>query len=265
MLHPMLTIATQAARSAGRLIVRFLDQLDQKDISEKSLHDYVTKADKLAEQEIIQHIRRHYPHHAILAEESGAISNPESNERFTWIIDPLDGTMNFIHGIPHFAISIALKMDNRLEVGLVYDPIKDELFTAARGKGAHFNNRRIRIQNRSKLDQALVGTGFPHTSPHLFPKYLRQFEAITPACAGVRRMGSAALDLAYVAAGRLDAYWEMGLNSWDIAAGALLVLEAGGIVSDFEGKDQYLERGEIVVGNTKMHAALLELIGPSPA
>lgn len=263
MLHPMLNIAVQAARGAGKIIVRFLDHLEANDITEKSRHNFVTQADKLAEREIIHTLRRHYPEHGILAEESGADAG--ENPRFTWIIDPLDGTTNFIRGIPHFAVSIGLLMDKRLEVAVVYDPIKDELFTAARGKGAQLNNRRIRCNNTSKLDNALLGTGFPCPTMQHLPHYLKTFEAVFPACAGVRRMGSAALDLAYVACGRLDAYWEMDLKSWDIAAGALIVLESGGMVTDLQGQEGYLESGHILASTMKLHKPLLDLLPTFPS
>ncbi|OGO94337.1 MAG: inositol monophosphatase [Coxiella sp. RIFCSPHIGHO2_12_FULL_42_15] len=255
-MHPMLNIAIQAARSAGKIIVRFLDHLETSDVNEKSRHDFVTKADQMAEKEIIEQIRRRYPSHSIIAEES----EPVHGDRFCWIIDPLDGTTNFIHGLPQFAVSIALRIDEKLTVGVVYDPIKDELFTAERGKGAQLNNRRIRVSNCLKMENALLGTGFPCRNTEKLPYYLKTFATLFPNSAGVRRMGAASLDLAYLAAGRLDAFWEMDLSIWDIAAGALLVVEAGGMVSDFQGEEKYLENGHIVAASPKLHKPLLDAL-----
>lgn len=255
-MHPMLNTAIQAARSAGKIIVRFLDHLDASDISEKSRHDFVTKADQLAEQEIIEQIRRRYPSHSIIAEESA----PIHGDRYCWMIDPLDGTTNFIHGLPQFAVSIGLCIDEKLELGVVYDPIKDELFTAERGKGAQLNHRRIRVSHCQKMENALLGTGFPCRNTEKLPFYLKTFSAVFPNTAGIRRMGAVSLDLAYLAAGRLDGFWEMDLKSWDLAAGALLVIEAGGMVSDFEGKENYLKSGHIIAGTPKLHKSLLEII-----
>lgn len=257
-MHPMLNIAIQAARNAGKIIVRFLDQLDVSDISEKSRNDFVTKVDKLAEQEIIQTIRRSYPKHSFLGEESGLHFE---DEKFCWIIDPLDGTKNYIHGLPHFAVSIALTIHQVLEVGVVYDPIRQELFTAAKGKGAHLNNRRIRVANCTKLEKALLlSTDLPFRAAEHEKTYLETFEHLFHHASGIRFNGSAALDLAYIAAGRGDASLGLNLKSWDLAAGVLLIQEAGGIVSDFEGKNNYLESGNIFTANSKLHQTLLKLI-----
>jgi myo-inositol-1(or 4)-monophosphatase len=251
-MHPMLNIAIQAARAAGKLIVQFLDHLDSTDINEKARHDFVTRADEIAEEEI-----NAYPAHSILAEETGL---RQGDEKFCWIIDPLDGTTNFIHGFPQFAVSIAVKINNKLEVAVVYDPLRQELFTACRGKGAHLNNRRIRVSTCKKLDNALIGTGFPFRKSQQLSFFLDTFKAVFPNVAGVRRAGSAALDLAYVATGRLDGFWEMCLKPWDISAGTLLIREAGGIISDFQGEDNYLESGDVVTGTPKIHKPILELI-----
>lgn len=259
-MHPMLNIAIQAARTAGRIIVRFVDRIDAIDVSEKNRNDFVTEVDCLAEQEIIETIHKMYPDHAILAEESGRIG---SNEDSIWIIDPLDGTTNFIHGFPQFAVSIAYRYRGRLEVGVIYDPLRQELYTATRGEGAQLNNRKIRVSQCKKLNASLIGTGFPYKKNHHFKSYLNTFEAIFPETAGVRRAGSAALDLAYVAAGRLDGFWEISLKEWDMAAGILLVQEAGGLVGDFHGENHYMDSGNLVAANPKIYKALLGMIEAS--
>ncbi|WP_423064002.1 inositol monophosphatase family protein [Candidiatus Paracoxiella cheracis] len=259
-MHPMLNIAIQAARNAGRIIVRFVDRLDTVDVSEKSRNEFVTQVDHLSEQEIIHTIHKSYPNHAILAEESGCI---EGNEDFMWIIDPLDGTTNFIHGFPQFAISIALKHRGKLEVGVIYDPLRQELYTATRGEGAQLNNRKIRVSQCKKFNMALIGTGFPYKGSHHFKNYVNTFEAIFPETAGVRRAGAAALDLAYVAAGRLDGFWEMSLKEWDMAAGVLLVKEAGGLVGDFHDEEHYMDSGNLIAANPKIYKILSEKIQAS--
>lgn len=259
-MHPMLNIAVQAARNAARIIVRYVDRLDAVEVSEKKRNDFVTQVDCLSEREIIDTIHKTYPAHAVLAEEAGFI---EGNEEYVWVVDPLDGTTNFIHGFPQFAISIALKHRGNLEVGVVYDPLRQELFTAARGEGAQLNNRKIRVSNCKKLSNALVGTGFPFKKSHHFKNYLNTFENIFPMTAGVRRAGAAALDLAYVAAGRLDGFWEMTLKEWDMAAGVLLVKEAGGLVGDFHNEGHYLDSGNLIAGNPKIYKALLDIVQSS--
>jgi len=256
----MLNVAIQAARSAGRIIVRFVDRLDTIDVNEKSRNEFVTQVDHLAEQEIIQTIRQKYPNHAILAEESGIT---EGDENFLWIIDPLDGTTNFIHGFPQFSVSIALQHRGKLEVGVIYDPLRQELYTATRGQGAQLNSRKIRVSQCKKLNTALIGTGFPYKKNHHFKSYIDTFEAIFPETVGVRRAGSAALDLAYVAAGRLDGFWEISLKEWDMAAGVLLVKEAGGLVGDFHGEDQFMDSGNLVAANSRIYKILLEKIQAS--
>ncbi|MBW5802941.1 inositol monophosphatase [Coxiella endosymbiont of Ornithodoros amblus] len=258
MMHPMLNIAIQAARNAARIIVRLVDRLYVLDINEKTHNDFVTQVDRLSEEEIINTIHKAYPNHAILAEEMGL---QKYKNDYTWIIDPLDGTANFIHGFPQFAISIALKYRGTLETGLVYDPLRQELFTATRGSGAQLNNRKIRVSSCQKLSHALIGTGFPFKKEkELFLAYLKTFEAVFLQTNGIRRAGAAALDLAYVAAGRLDGFWEMSLRPWDMAAGILLITEAGGLVSDFKGENNYIENGSVIAGNPRMYKSLLEII-----
>lgn len=258
MIHPMLNIATQAARSASRAILRFLDQPDKIEVSEKSINDFVTQVDKLSESIIIEEIQKSYPHHAIISEESDLINSREAE--YCWIIDPIDGTRNFIHAFPHFCISIAVMKNNVLELGLIYDPIRQELFTATRGKGAYLNSRRLRISKTEKLHQALIGTGFPFDDKEKTSTYLKTFEKIFLQCGDIRRAGSAALDLAYVAAGRLDGLWESGLSIWDIAAGALMIKEAGGFITDFQGGETYLHSGDVVAGNFKIYKELIQLL-----
>ena len=260
MMHPMLNIAIQAARQASRMILRYMDQMDKVEITEKSQNDFVTQIDQLSEEIIITEIQKAYPYHAILAEESG---HGKNDHDYCWIIDPLDGTRNFMHGYPQFCISIALTKKNVLELGLVYDPIRQELFTATRGQGAYLNSRRIRISENRKMDKALIGTGFPFRHKENIKNYLAAFENVFTQCSDIRRAGSAALDLAYVACGRLDAFWESNLHIWDVAAGSLMIKEAGGIVCDFQGGETHLERGNIVAGNPKILKELIALIQPA--
>lgn len=257
-MHPMLNIAIRAARNAGNVIVRSMDKLDQIQIANKADNDYVSEVDQRAEQEIIRVIHKAYPDHAILAEESG---NTSGND-FQWIIDPLDGTTNYLHGFPQFAVSIALQHKNRLEQAVVYDPLRQELFTASRGSGAQLNDRRIRVSPRKDLEGALLGTGFPFRQKQNLDFFLATFKELFPRTAGIRRAGSAALDLAYVAAGRLDGFWEIGLNPWDMAAGALLIQEAGGLVSDLEGGNEFMKAGNIVCANPKLFKHILQAIRP---
>lgn len=257
-MHPTLNIAVRAARSAGNVIIRNLDRLDSLAVHTKDRNDFVTEVDQQAEREIIYTLRKAFPDHGILAEESGLTEGDD----YQWIIDPLDGTTNFLHGFPQFAVSIALRHKGRLEQGVVYDPMRQELFTATRGAGAMLNDRRIRVTKRTSLEGALLGTGFPFKAQHHLEVYLDMFRTLFPHTAGIRRPGSAALDLAYVAAGRLDAFWEIGLQTWDMAAGVLLIQEAGGLSSDFSGGHNYLESGNLVSGNPKVFADILKLIRP---
>jgi len=258
-MHPMLNIAVRAARSAGNLIARNADRIDSLAIETKQRNDFVSEVDRQAEAEIIRTLLKTYPQHGILAEESGEHAG---DGRHQWIIDPLDGTTNFLHGFPQFAVSIALKYENRLEQAVIYNPISQELFTATRGGGASLNNRRIRVSKRRGLEGALIGTGFPYRDDQAkdLDNYLKVFRSFLTKTAGIRRPGSAALDLAYLAAGRIDGFWEMGLHSWDIAAGALLIREAGGIVTDLDGGDDYLESGNILAAGPKVFHAMLQEI-----
>jgi len=257
-MHPMLNIAVRAARQAGRILLRNLEHTETLRVFQKGRNDFVSEVDRQAEQAIIQELRDKYPHHAILAEESGALSGNE----YEWIIDPLDGTNNYLHGFPQFSISIALRVKGRIEHGVVYDPLREELFTASRGGGAQLNDRRLRVSTRVNLEGALLGTGFPFRDQSNLKNYLGMLEVLIKDTAGIRRAGSAALDFAYVAAGRLDGFWELGLSQWDCAAGALLILEAGGIVTDLGGGDRFLETGNVVAGGPKVHRAILDAIGP---
>lgn len=257
-MHPTLNIAIRAARAAGKIIARATDQLDRLQVSVKADNDFVTQIDQQAEQEIIYILHHAFPAHGFLAEESGA----QSGDDYTWIIDPLDGTTNFLHGFPQFAVSIALRHKGRLEQAVIYDPMRQELFTASRGQGAHLNDHRIRVSQRPSLDGALLGTGFPFKQPEFLDLYLDTFKALFPKTAGIRRPGAAALDLAYVAAGRLDGFWEIGLKPWDMAAGALIIQEAGGLVSDFGGGNDYLDSGNIIAANPKVFKAMLQKLRP---
>lgn len=257
-MHPFVNIAIKAARTASRTITRYMERLDRITINEKSRNDFVSEVDRLAEKDIIDTIRLAYPQHAIVSEESPPV---EGNE-FCWIIDPLDGTMNYLHSYPQFCVSIAVQQRDQLLAAVIYDPLRNELFSAARGEGANLNNRRLRVSPCDRLDKALLGTGFPFRNESFWPTYSKMLEALYPKISDIRRSGSAALDLAYVAAGRLDGFWEGKLAAWDIAAGALLIQEAGGFTKDFEGKDHYLESGNIVAGNTKILKAILQTIEP---
>lgn len=255
-MHPFVNIAIRAVRSAGRIILRNYGRTDALRIDEKSRNDFVTEVDRQAEQAIIHEIHSKYPSHGILAEESGL----HNGDEFQWIIDPLDGTTNYLHGVPQFAVSIGLQHRGRLEHGVIYDPLREELFTASRGDGAQMNNRRLRVSPRPSLDGALLGTGFPFRDQRFVKAYLGMFEALLADTSGIRRPGSAALDLAYVAAGRTDGFWELGLSPWDFAAGVLLIKEAGGMVTDLAGGERYFETGNLVAGGFKVHAAILNAI-----
>ena len=259
-MEPMLTIALRAGRKAAELIERAFERVDLVTIETKSRNDYVTEVDKAAEKEIIYHLRKAYPDHAIRGEESGYLQGKNSD--YEWIIDPLDGTTNFIHGVPHFSISIACKYKGQIEHAVVIDPIKREEFTASRGRGAALNGRRIRVANRRTLEGTLIGTGIPFSGYALehIGGYLACVQEIAGQTAGIRRCGSAALDLAYVAAGRFDAFWELNLNEWDIAGGVLLVKEAGGLISDFNGGADFMESGNIVCGSPKVFKPILQIV-----
>ncbi|MCP4995523.1 MAG: inositol monophosphatase [Gammaproteobacteria bacterium] len=257
-MHPMMNIAIRAARSAGNILLRYYEHVDTLTVTAKGMNDFVSEVDKAAEQAIIQTLKGSYPDHAILAEESGS----HEGNQYQWVIDPLDGTTNYLHGFPQFSISIALKHRGVLEQGVVYDPLREEMFTATRGEGALLNDRKIRVTDRKDLNGSLLGTGIPYRDQSQMDAYLGMLKALSKDSAGIRRPGSAALDFAYVAAGRLDGFWEIGLNEWDYAAGALLVKEAGGTVTDLAGGERFLEGGNVVAGGLKVHAEMLKAIRP---
>lgn len=255
-MHPLVNMAIRAARRAGSIIVRNFGRVDAADAVRKGYNDFVSEVDRQAEAAIIDTIHKAYPGHGILAEESGAHGQAE----YVWVIDPLDGTTNFLHGFPVFSVSIGVKHKGRLEHGVVYDPLRQEIFSASHGGGAQLNDRRIRISRCRSLKDALLGTGFPFRELKHLDVYMGIFRELLTKTVGIRRPGSAALDLAYVACGRLDGFWEFGLKEWDIAAGALLVREAGGFISDFSGNEDYLSSGDVVCGTDKVFPALLSII-----
>lgn len=257
-MNPITTIAVRAARQAGTVIMRSFHRLDTLAVTEKQVNDYVSDVDRNAERAIIDIIRKAYPGHAILAEESGS----QGKDDFQWVIDPLDGTTNYLHGFPQFAVSIALMYRGKLENAVIYDPVSDEMFTAERGAGAILNDRRLRVTEQKTLKGALLGTGIPFRDQRYIDAYLGMLKALIQDTAGIRRPGSAALDFAYVAAGRLDGFWELGLSVWDFAAGALLVQEAGGVVSDIRGGSGHFESGNVVVANVRLHRELVDTIAP---
>lgn len=259
-MHPMLNIAVRAARSAGNVIARSFEQLDKVEVESKGNNDLVTNIDKQAEQVIVDAIQKAYPNHSIIGEESGIVEGTDTD--YQWIIDPLDGTTNFVKGIPHFAVSIALKVKGKLDQAVVFDPIRGELFTASRGKGAQLNGFRIRVKNNKELTGAVLATGFPFKYKQHTDAYLNMFKTLFPKTADMRRAGSAALDLAYVAAGRVDGFFEIGLKPWDTAAGELIVIEAGGLVTDFVGGHNHAKSGNHVAGSTKILKEILKDIRP---
>ena len=254
----MLNIAVKAARRAGNVINRASRNLDAVAFREKAVNDFVSEVDREAEQAVIRTLHDAYPGHSILAEESGASGESE----YQWIIDPLDGTTNFIHGFPQYCVAIALRHRGIVTQAVIYDPTRNDLFTATRGRGAFLNDQRMRVSKRSQLRSSLIGTGFPFRQLEHMDAYLAILGEMMRGAAGVRRAGSAALDLAYVAAGRLDGFWEFGLSPWDMAAGALLVTEAGGLVGDLTGENRYLDTGNIVAGTPKVFVELLRAISP---
>jgi myo-inositol-1(or 4)-monophosphatase len=256
-MHPMLNIAVKAARRAAQIINRASLDLDLIQVSKKQHNDFVTEVDKASEAAIIDTLKTAYPDHAILAEESGKSDN---ESEYQWIIDPLDGTTNFIHGFPYYCVSIALAHKGVVTQAVVYDPTRNDLFTASRGRGAFLNDRRIRVAKRDRLADGLIGTGFPFRETDGLEAYGRQFAEMTKACAGLRRPGAAALDLANVAAGRMDGFFEQGLNPWDVAAGSLLITEAGGLVGNYTGDSDFLHIGEIVAGNPKIYAQMIPVL-----
>ncbi|MDP2149423.1 MAG: inositol-1-monophosphatase [Parvibaculum sp.] len=263
-MQPMLNMALRAARAAGDLIRQSAEKVDLVDVEAKGINDYVTKVDRAAERAIMDVLQKTYPTHGFLGEETGLRDGKGEGADWLWIIDPLDGTTNFIHGFPQFAVSIAVQHKGVTEHAVVLDPMRREEFTGSRGRGAAMNGRRLRVTSRKNLEGALIGTGFPfrpdqHSN---MDNYLGMFRDVAMQTAGMRRAGAAALDLAYVAAGRLDGFFEFGLQPWDVAAGDLLIREAGGLVSDFAGGHGYLESGNVVAGNPKLLKSLLTTLAP---
>lgn len=258
-MQPLLNIAINAARQAGDIISRHVEQLEHMKITPKGQNDFFCEVDTKAEQAIINTIRKSYPDHGIIAEESG-MQNEDAES--VWIIDPLDGTRNYLHGFPFYSVSIALRIKNRIEHAVVYDPLRHECFSASRGRGARLNDRRLRVSKQTLLSASMLATNLPARNETLAKRYFPTFETMFGQCAGIRGTGSAALDLAYVASGRLDGCWEFGLKPWDIAAGSLLIQEAGGLISDLQGGEDYLRHGDVVAGAPKVFKALLQTLAP---
>ncbi len=259
-LHPMLNVAVKAARAAGAIINRAALDVESVRISQKQINDFVTEVDHASENTIIETLLTAYPDHAIWAEESGQQHGRQGSD-FTWIIDPLDGTTNFIHGFPVYCVSIALRVKDRIEQAVVYDPTRNDLFTATRGRGAYVNDRRLRVSKRTELSRCLIATGFPFRPGDNFNLYLRMMAEVMQRTAGLRRPGAAALDLAYVAAGFTDGFFETGLSPWDVAAGSLLVTEAGGLIGNFTGDSNFIEQRECLAGNPRVYGQLVGLLG----
>ena len=261
-MHPALNIIIKAARRASQIINRASLDLEHLQITTKRQSDFVTEVDKAAEAAIIDVLREAYPEYGILAEESGQTAGSAGGSEYQWIIDPLDGTTNFIHGLPQYAVSIALAHRGQVTQAVVYDTVRNEMFTASKGGGAFLNERRIRVSKCLRLEEALIGTGFPYRIYDHIDAYLAIFKELARKSAGIRRPGAAALDLAYVACGRFDGFWEFGLSPWDIAGGALLISEAGGLISDLAGNETYLQSGNLVAGNLKVVDAMLAAMKP---
>ncbi len=259
-LHPMLNVAIKAARAAGAIINRAALDVEAVRISQKQINDYVTEVDHASEKAIIETLLTAYPGHGILAEESGSQHGAKDSE-FVWIIDPLDGTTNFIHGFPVYCVSIALAVRGKIEQAVIYDPSRNDLFTSTKGRGAYLNERRIRVSKRTQLKSCLVSTGFPFRPGDNFKNYLTMMGDVMQRTAGLRRPGAAALDLAYVAAGYTDGFFETGLNIWDVAAGSLLVTEAGGLVGNFTGESDFLEQKECLAGSPRIYGQLVQILG----
>ncbi|WP_348704981.1 inositol monophosphatase family protein [Acidovorax soli] len=260
-LHPMLNVAIKAARAAGSIINRASLDLDILKINTKSPNDFVTEVDQAAENAIIETLLQAYPDHGILAEESGRAHGNKHSD-YVWIIDPLDGTTNFIHGFPVYAVSIALAFRGKIEQAVVYDPCRNDLFYATKGRGAFLNDKRLRVSKRTRMSDALIGTGFPFRRGDNFKRYVKMFEEVMTQCAGLRRPGAAALDLCYVAAGYYDAFFETGLNPWDVAAGSLIITEAGGLIGNFTGEADFLNQREVVAGSPKIYGQLVQILAP---
>ncbi|HEX6364460.1 MAG TPA: inositol monophosphatase family protein [Albitalea sp.] len=260
-LHPMLNIAVKAARAAGAIINRASLDIDLLKVNTKSPNDFVTEVDQAAEQAIIETLLGAYPGHGILAEESGRAHGAKDSE-YVWIIDPLDGTTNFIHGFPVYAVSIALAVRGQVQQAVVYDPARNDLFYASKGRGAYLNDKRLRVSRRTRLQESLIGTGFPFRKGDNLKRYVQMFEQVMANCAGLRRPGAAALDLCYVAAGYYDGFFETGLSPWDVAAGSLMITEAGGLIGNFTGEADDLYQREVVAGNPKVYGHLVQILAP---
>ncbi|MEQ8857764.1 MAG: inositol monophosphatase family protein [Pseudomonadales bacterium] len=265
-MQPQTNIALRAARQAGQIMLRAMDRLDALNVEEKSHNDFVSNVDRDAETAIIDALHKTYPEHGIMGEEHGTAysgSSAGAETEFTWIIDPLDGTTNYLQGIPHFCVSIALRHGRQLEHGVIFDPLRNEAFVASRGHGAQLNDKRIRVSGRTRLQEAVLATGIPPGAirAHL-DAYMDMLKDFTGTCRGIRRAGSAALDLAYVAAGRVDGFWEFALSPWDIAAGTVIVREAGGFVGSPSGGDQFMGTGNIVAANTKIFKLMVQHLRP---
>jgi len=259
-LHPMINVAVKAARAAGNIINRAALDVESVRVSQKQVNDFVTEVDQASEKTIIETLLTAYPGHAIWAEESGKEHGAQDSD-YVWIIDPLDGTTNFIHGLPIYCVSIALAVKGKIEQAVVYDPTRNDLFTATKGRGAYMNNRRIRVAKRTRLQECLISTGFPYRFDDNIQHYLSLLGDILPRTAGIRRPGAAALDLAYVAAGFTDGFFELGLQPWDVAAGALLITEAGGLVGNLSGEANFLEQRECLAANPRVYGQLVGLLG----
>ena len=258
-MHAMLNVAVMAARSGGNALIRKLPQLEKLKIEQKGRNDFVSDADHAAEAAVIDTILKHYPDHAILAEESGA----QGESEYTWVIDPLDGTTNYLHGFPVFCVSIGVMRNGRVEHGVVYDPMRQEIFAASKGDGATLDGRKIRVTGQKYMERALLGTGFPYRESNKeIDPYMGMLRKAIEQTAGIRRCGAAALDLCYVASGRLDAFWETGLAIWDLAAGALILREAGGIISGLDGSENFLETGHVLCGSPKIYSATAKMFAP---
>jgi len=255
-MHPILNVAVEAAHSAANIMRRQIQHVDAIPFERKARHDYVTEVDKACEEEIVREIKRFYPDHSFLGEEGGLQGDGDT----VWVIDPLDGTSNYMHGIPHFAISIAQQVKGRTEHAVVYDPMRDEMYTASRGSGAFMNQKRLRVSSRSSLENAILATAFPFRQRDQLQAYARVFQAVLSKIEDFRRAGTASLDLAWVAAGRLDGFFELGLKPWDVAAGAMIVREAGGVVMDWEGQDSFQESGSILAAPYKVMTPLRQIV-----
>ncbi len=259
-LSPALNVMVAAARKAGRGLIRDFGELENLQVSLKGPADFVSTADKRTENQLVEELTRVRPGYGFLLEEGGMLTGPDKTHRF--IIDPIDGTTNFLHGIPHFAISIALEREGQLVSGVIYNPVTDEMYVAEKGQGAYLNDKRLRVAARKKLNESLIATGIPFLGRDGHGAFLAELTAVMSQTSGVRRFGAAALDLAYVAAGRVDAFWERGLQPWDVAAGILMVREAGGVITDLEGGGKLLD-GQILASNEHLHPQILKLLKDS--